>query len=100
MIKKYLSQRSRKILNRCFLRGYSIVAKTFRGEVSPLPHQIVKICVTVSREKLKNRTYQVDSEKIIGTLSRLTEKEREEFLGPAAEFLFNTMKRYSCFNSS
>jgi hypothetical protein len=62
--------------------------------VNLLP-QLVKICVTISREKLKNRTYQVDSEKIIGTLPRLTEKEREEFLGPAAEFLLSVMSYQS-----
>jgi len=60
--------------------------------VSPLPRQTVKICVTISREKLKNQTYQIDSEEIIGTLSSLTEKERENFLVAAAEFLLNTMR--------
>lgn len=57
--------------------------------------QLVKICVTISREKLKTQIFQADSEKIAGVVSVLTEKEREEFLGPAAEFLLSVMSYQS-----
>ncbi len=58
-----------------------------------MPRQIVKICITASREGLKNQTYQTGSEKVTDTISNLSEIERERFLGPAAEFLLGAMEQ-------
>ena len=59
--------------------------------------QLVKICVTISREKLKNRTYQADRE-IISEVAEISESERTDFLGPAAEFLLSAMEADGVLN--
>lgn len=57
-----------------------------------MPRQIVKMRITVSREKLKTQIFQADSEKVTAPVPGLTEKERENFLVAAAEFLLSAME--------